>query len=80
MLVKTTRFLWRATRGHRLQPWRSPYLRWRVETYTGVPAEHVKCSTFLALAWRERRQMARFAGWLREMAKLADGSNIQSRA
>ncbi|MFB3814576.1 MAG: hypothetical protein ACE14L_10735 [Terriglobales bacterium] len=22
------RFLWNATRGHRLAPWRSPYLRW----------------------------------------------------
>ncbi len=29
------RFLWNATRGHRLAPWRSEYLRWRVETYSG---------------------------------------------
>src|SRR6266446_6098144 len=27
------RFLWNATRGNRLRPWRSPYLRWRLETY-----------------------------------------------
>ncbi len=32
------RFLWRATRGYRLRPWRSPYLRWRIETYWGTPA------------------------------------------
>jgi len=23
-------------RGHRIAPWRSPYLLWRMETYTGV--------------------------------------------
>ena len=30
------RFLWNATKGHRLAPWRSPYLLWRIETYCGV--------------------------------------------
>jgi len=30
------RFLWNSTRGHRIAPWRSPYLLWRMETYTGV--------------------------------------------
>ncbi len=30
------RFIWNATRGHRLAPWRSEYLRWRVETYSGL--------------------------------------------
>ena len=30
------RFLWNATKGHHLAPWRSPYLLWRIETYTGV--------------------------------------------
>ena len=62
-------FLWRATRGHRFRPWQSPYLRWRVETYTGKPAEEVGLRTFVHLAWRERGQLMRFAGWLREMTK-----------
>src|ERR1019366_5700736 len=30
------RFLWNSSRGHRIAPWRSPYLLWRIETYTGV--------------------------------------------
>jgi hypothetical protein len=30
------RFFWNSTRGHRLAPWRSPYLRWRMETYSGL--------------------------------------------
>ncbi len=36
------RFLWNATRGHRFAPWRSEFLRWRVETYSGKPAETLK--------------------------------------
>src|SRR3954463_8472559 len=35
------RFLWNATRGHRLAPWRSPYLLWRIETYTGVKMKQI---------------------------------------
>ena len=42
------RFLWRATRGYRLSPWRSPYLRWRMETYWGVPATEIQFG-FLAI-------------------------------
>jgi hypothetical protein len=33
------RMLWRLSRGYRLCPWRSPYLRWRIETYWGLHAE-----------------------------------------
>ena len=35
------RFLWNATRGHRLAPWRSPYLLWRIETYCGVKMQRI---------------------------------------
>jgi hypothetical protein len=38
-MLAPLRFLWNATRGHRLAPWRSEYLRWRVETYSGKRAE-----------------------------------------
>ena len=41
------RFLWNATRGDRLRPWRSPYLRWRLETYSGKRAESVRLADFL---------------------------------
>ena len=33
--------LWRLTRGYRLCPWRSPYLRWRIETYCGLHADRI---------------------------------------
>jgi hypothetical protein len=35
------RFFWNSTRGHRLAPWRSPYLRWRMETYSGLKMDKI---------------------------------------
>jgi hypothetical protein len=34
------RFLWQVAAGYRLTPWRSPYLRWRMETFLGGNMEH----------------------------------------
>jgi hypothetical protein len=60
-------FLWTATRGHRLRPWRSPYLRWRLETFAGTPADTVRLRDFLRLMVSERRQLLRFVRWISEM-------------
>jgi hypothetical protein len=35
------RFFWNSTRGHRSAPRRSPYLRWRVETYSGLKMDKI---------------------------------------
>jgi len=48
------RFLWRATGGYRLTPWRSPYLRWRMETYWGKPAGEIHFRDFWRFVWTER--------------------------
>lgn len=61
------RFLWRASRGYRLRPWRSPYLRWRMETYWGTPAEEIGFSDFWEFVWRHRAELARFLGWAGRM-------------
>jgi hypothetical protein len=61
------RFLWRATRGYRLRPWRSPYLRWRIETYWGTPADEIHFRDFWRFCWRERRNMLRFLEWAGRM-------------
>ena len=47
------RFLWNATRGHRLRPWRSEYLRWRLETFTGKHADDVRARDF----WLEGKKL-----------------------
>jgi len=57
-------------RGYRLRPWRSPYLRWRIETYSGIPAERVTREVFWKFLWNERRDLWRFLEWGAEMRKL----------
>lgn len=57
------RFLWNATRGNRLTPWRSQYLRWRMETYSGQHAETIGFSAFLGFLWREKVPLLRFLLW-----------------
>jgi len=69
------KFLWTATRGHRLRPWRSGYLKWRLETFSGRHAEEVGAGDFWHLLCSERRQMLRFARWLSEMATYASSSD-----
>jgi len=59
--------LWRMTRGYRLRPWRSPYLRWRMETYLGVPAEEIAFAQFWRLVWRLRREFFGYLLWAGRM-------------
>lgn len=63
-------FLWLASRGYRLRPWKSPYLRWRIETYSGIPAESVIASGFFHFVWRERRSLAAYLLWVRRNQRL----------
>lgn len=64
--------LWRLTAGYRLRPWRSPYLRWRVETYSGMPADEITFSQFWKFAWRERRELVRYLRWADGMKRRAE--------
>jgi hypothetical protein len=57
------RFLWNATRGHRLRPWRSDYLRWRIETYSGRKADTIGARDFFRFVWHEKGQLSRFLYW-----------------
>jgi hypothetical protein len=62
------RLLWRMSRGYRLRPWRSPYLRWRIETYSGVHAESIGFREFWRFVWRSRREFACYLRWAAGMA------------
>lgn len=66
-MIGAVKFLWDATRGYRLRPWASPYLRWRTETYTGMHAETIDARAMFSFLWRERRQFLRFLRWTEEM-------------
>jgi hypothetical protein len=65
------RFLWNATRGHHLTPWRSPYLRWRIETYCGVKMDKVGFLEFWGFLFRERQELIRFLKWTATMEAYA---------
>ena len=62
-------FLWRAGKGYRLRPWRSPYLRWRIETYAGIPAGEIQARDFWRFLWRERENLLRFLRWASRMER-----------
>jgi hypothetical protein len=59
------RILWRLTRGYWLTPWRSPYLRWRIETYWGLNAGRITFSAFWKFVWQHWRDLLRYLRWAR---------------
>jgi hypothetical protein len=56
-------FLWKSTRGYRLQPWKSPYLLWRIETYWGLHADRIDKQAFFRFSWEHRAELWRFLRW-----------------
>jgi len=70
-LLSAIRFIWNATRGHRLRPWRSPYLRWRVETYSGMRADTLTARDVLRFLWDTRAELLEFLAWTGQMEREA---------
>ncbi|MBI3665657.1 MAG: hypothetical protein HY236_05425 [Acidobacteria bacterium] len=71
-----TSFLWKGSRGYRLRPWRSPYLRWRIETYCGWKAEEIGFVDFWRFIWRQRRDLWRFLRWAARMKAAAGARSV----
>jgi hypothetical protein len=63
-LFAPLRFLWNATRGHRFAPWRSEYLRWRVETYSGKRAEALTFGEIFQFMWVSRWELLGYLAWI----------------
>ena len=42
------RYYWSAAKGYRLTPWKSPYLRWRFETFLGPEAAEMDARAHLS--------------------------------
>ncbi|MGB6975043.1 MAG: hypothetical protein WBD67_10210 [Terracidiphilus sp.] len=70
-MLSPLRFIWNATRGHRLRPWRSEYLRWRIETYSGKCAETLTAKDVLGFLWSTRWELLSFLAWTGEMEREA---------
>ncbi len=74
-MLAALRFIWNATRGSRLRPWQSPYLRWRIETYSGRKAETLTAGDVLGFLWREKGSLLRFLRWTGELRRHARPAN-----
>ena len=65
------RVLWLLSRGYRLRPWRSPYLKWRIETYSGLRAGQIGAADLFRFSWANRREMLQYLRWAGRMDKSA---------
>ena len=66
-VIGPIRFLWNATRGHRWTPWRSEYLKWRIETYSGIPAPTIHTSIFWKFFMNQKGPLLSFLRWTSEL-------------
>ena len=55
--------LWRLTKGYRVHPWDSPFLKWRIETWSGIEAATITPGVFMGFCWKHRRDMIRYLRW-----------------
>ncbi len=69
------RFYWNATRGHHLAPWRSEYIRWRIETYSGMHAGDIDASKFFGFLVKDRARLMHFLLWTIRMDRLSGERN-----
>jgi hypothetical protein len=65
-MLKMFRYYWMVAKGYRLTPWKSPYLRWRFETFLGPEAANLDAVNFFRLSWKYRTQMEHFLDWAEE--------------
>ena len=66
--------LWRLTKGYRLHPWDSPFLKWRIETWSGIEASAITPSVFFGFCWKHRRDLVRYLRWADENSRGFSGS------
>ena len=62
-MFSTLRYYWIVARGYRLRPWKSPYLRWRFETFLGREADNLTAAKFFRLCWKYRDRLQNFVDW-----------------
>ena len=63
-MLNALRYYWIISKGHRLTPWRSPYIQWRLETFFGKGAANLDAKKFFSLLWRNRARMELFLEWV----------------
>jgi hypothetical protein len=68
-MLYSLRFFWISSRGYRMRPWRSPYLHWRIETFSGIPADSIDFRSFWRFVWTYRRELLEFLRWSAQMQR-----------
>ena len=68
-MLYALRYYWRLAAGYRLRPWRSPLVRWRLETFFGIHADQLTKQQFFALLWGNRVRLRAFLKWAAEMER-----------
>ncbi len=68
-MLAPVRFLWNATRGARLTPWRSEFLKWRIETYSGKKAEALGARDVFGFMWDSRKELLSFLAWTGQLER-----------
>jgi len=63
------RFIWNATRGNRLTPWKSEYLKWRIETYSGKKADSLGARDVCGFLWHSRWELLDFLAWTGQLER-----------
>jgi hypothetical protein len=63
-MFEALRYYWIIASGYRLNPWNSPYIRWRFETFFGPEAAALDVRKFFKLSWKYRAQMEEFIEWV----------------
>lgn len=58
---------WFMTRKHHFRPWRSPAIKWRMETVYGIQPENLTAKLLFKTLWNDRKQVWALAKWVREM-------------
>jgi hypothetical protein len=72
-MFEALRYYWIISRGYRLNPWNSPYIRWRFETFFGPEVAPLDARKFFGLSWKYRAQMEEFIEWVGERRRQQRG-------
>jgi hypothetical protein len=78
-LIAEIRLALRLAKGYRMCPWRSPYLRWRMETWSGIDAASITPGMFIGFVWKHRADLMRYLRWAVENRAQAEACATNRR-
>ncbi len=63
-MLRELKTSFRFTKGYRTRPWNSPYLKWRIETWSGIEAETITPRQFVDFCRQHRGDLMRYLKWV----------------